>query len=86
MSEADARLLALGYKLYASDPCLYPYPYVYASIGAEDGVHKMLELDARYHTITLYADDNIFLHLPIPYELLYAAQDKLKELEETKAA
>lgn len=86
MSEADARLLALGYEMYEGDPCPYPFPYVYASIEAEDGVHRMLELDARYHTITLYDDDNIFLHLPIPYALLYAAHDRLKELEETKAA
>lgn len=84
MSEADARLLALGYELYASAPCLHLY--VHASIEAEDGIHKRLELDARYHTITLYDDDNIFLHLPIPYALLYAAHDRLKELEETKAA
>ena len=84
MSEADARLLALGYELYDSDPCINLY--VYTSIEAEDGVHKRLELDTRYRTITLYDDDNIFLHLPIPYALLYAAHDRLKELEETKAA
>ena len=84
MSEADARLLVLGYKVYVSAPRLNLY--VYASIEAEDGVHKKLDLDTRYRTITLYADDNIFLHLPIPYALLYAAHDRLKELEETKAA